>query len=133
MINGMLLRAGLHTRYACMILLGDPYHLVLLLDEHLSHLSVLPLHQSEAVRHLPDDLLVLAGLRLLPLHDLPVAVHPLPPELVVLFEFCLKFLLYGLQARIVLGPEGLLDGVLGQEELGLALAGRVWLGFGSLA
>ena len=82
---------------------------MLLLDEHLAHLSVLALHQSEAVRYLPDYVLVLAALGLLPLHHLPVAVHPLPPELVVLFEFCLKFLLNGLQARIVLGPESLLD------------------------
>ena len=62
-----------------------------------------------------------------------MAVHPLPPELVVLFEFRLKFLLNGLQARIILGFESLLDGVLGQKELRLALAGRVWLGFRSLA
>jgi hypothetical protein len=115
------------------ILLCDPYHLVLLLDEHLAHLSVLALHHSEAVRHFPDYVLVLARLGLLPLHHLPVAVHPLTPELVVLLEFRLKFLLNSLQARIIFGPESLLDGVLGEEELGLALAGRVWLRFGSLA
>ena len=116
-----------------MILLCDPYHLVLLLNEHLAHLSVLALHQSEAIRHLPDYVLVLAGLGCLPLHHLPVAVHPLAPELVVLLEFRLEFLLNSLQARIIFGPEGLLDRVLGEEELGFALAGRVWLRFGSLA
>ena len=115
-----------------MILLCDPYHLVLLLYEHLAHLSVLALHHSNAVRNLPYYVLVLAGLGCLPLHHLPVAIHPLAPELVVFLEFRLEFLLNGLQARIILGPESLLDGIFGQEELGLALAGRVWLGFGSL-